>query len=170
MGLVQWLAALAFVGAMGSGVIAGVFYAFSTFIMKALARLPAGEGVAAMQSINVVVLNPLFVGVFAGTAAAGLAAVVAALARWGMPGSICLLLGGVLYAVGYAVGTFGVTAACNVPLNNALARVSRGDADLEARWADYVRRWTAWNHVRTAAALGAAVAFVLALRRLGAGE
>ena len=39
---------------IGSGIIAGVFYAFSSFIMKALAGVPSGEGIAAMQSINAV--------------------------------------------------------------------------------------------------------------------
>ena len=162
----QWLAALAFVGAVGSGLIAGVFFAFSAFVMKALARLPAAEGVAAMQSINVAVLNPLFLGAFAGTAAAGAVAVVASLTRWREPASLWLLLGGLLYVV----GTFGVTAAFNVPLNESLARVSRGGGGLESRWGDYVRRWTAWNHVRTAAALAAAAAFALAFRRIGAGQ
>ena len=162
----QWLAALTFLSAMGSGLIAGVFYAFSTFVMKALARIPAAEGMTAMQSINVVVLNPLFLGAFLGTAAAGATAIVAALLRWREAGSLGMLLGGLLYVV----GTFGVTAAFNVPLNESLARVSRGDADLEPRWADYVRRWTAWNHVRTAAALAAAAAFALAFRRIGVGQ
>ena len=49
----QWLFALTLFAALGCGLIAGVFFAFSTFVMKALARLPSGEGMAAMQSINV---------------------------------------------------------------------------------------------------------------------
>ena len=161
----QWLSVLAFVGAMGSGLIAGVFYAFSTFVMRALARIPATEGMSAMQSINVVVLNPPFLGVFLGTAATSAAAVAAAILYWGDAGSLCLLIGGVLYFV----GTFGVTAAFNVPLNDALGSVRRNDPDLENRWANYVRRWTAWNHVRTAAALAATAAFALAFRRIGTG-
>ena len=43
---------------LGSALIAGIFFAFSSFVMKALARVPSAEGIAAMQSINVVVLNP----------------------------------------------------------------------------------------------------------------
>jgi uncharacterized membrane protein len=38
--------------ALGCGLVAGVFFAFSTFVMKALARLPAEQGIAAMQAIN----------------------------------------------------------------------------------------------------------------------
>lgn len=62
------LFALRLVSALGSGLIAGVFFAFSTFVMTALARRPPAEGMAAMQAINVAVLNPLFLGVFVGTA------------------------------------------------------------------------------------------------------
>jgi uncharacterized membrane protein len=52
---------------LGSAVIGGVFFAFSSFVMKALARIPSSEGIAAMQSINVVVINPTFLSVFMGT-------------------------------------------------------------------------------------------------------
>ncbi len=47
---------------LGSAVIGGVFFAFSSFVMKALARVPASAGIGAMQSINVVVLNASFLG------------------------------------------------------------------------------------------------------------
>ena len=53
---------------LGSALIGGVFFAFSSFIMKALARVPSSEGIAVMQSINVVVINPSFIGAFMGTA------------------------------------------------------------------------------------------------------
>jgi len=43
---------LTLVSALGCGLIAGVFFAFSAFVMKALARLPPAQGIAAMQSIN----------------------------------------------------------------------------------------------------------------------
>ena len=57
------LTALALLACVGAGTVGGVFFAFSTFVMKALAQLPARQGIAAMQRINVVVLNPLFLGV-----------------------------------------------------------------------------------------------------------
>ena len=156
----ELLAPLAFVAALGAGVVAGVFYAFSTFVMKALARRPHPEGMAAMQSINVAVINPMFLGVFPGTAATSAGAVVAALLRLGGFGGMYLLVGGAFYLL----GTFGVTPAFNVPLNNALAGVSGDDPDGSLRWEEYVRRWTAWNHVRTAAALAAAGCSTAALQ------
>ena len=53
---------------LGTALIGGVFFAFSSFVMKALARVPSPEGIAAMQSINVTVLNASFLGAFMGTA------------------------------------------------------------------------------------------------------
>ena len=157
----QVLVVLAFVAAVGAGIIGGVFYAFSTFVMRALGRLPTHEAVAAMQSINVAVINPQFLGVFLGTAAASLGAVAGAVTWWQRPGAGYLLGGGLLYLV----GTFGVTIAFNVPLNNSLAAGSPDDAGAAAQWAGYLDRWTAWNHVRTASAVAAMVSLVLTLRR-----
>lgn len=151
-----WIFALTLAAALGSGLIAGVFFAFSAFVMKALARLPAGQGIVAMQSVNLVVLNPWFLGVFLGTALLSAAILVLALLQGGGPWHIA---GGLLYLI----GSLGVTMACNVPRNEALARITPGSRGAEALWAGYLRTWTAWNHVRTGASLGAATAFSLAL-------
>ncbi len=153
------LFALTLVAALGCGLIGGVFFAFSAFVMKALARLPAGEGMAAMQSINVVVLNPWFLGAFLGTGAVCAVTLVFSLLRWQGPGAAYLLAGSVLYLAGSLL----VTIACNVPRNEALAKVSRDDPDAARRWSSYVAEWTTWNHVRTIASLAAAAAFVVAL-------
>jgi uncharacterized membrane protein len=146
--------------ALGCGTIAGVFFAFSAFVMKALHRLPVVQGIAAMQSINVVAITPAFMAALFGTATGCVAAVVAALLTWGEPWTAYLLAGGALYLV----GTIGVTMAFNVPRNNALADLTPEDAEAESQWNRYVAEWTAWNHVRAAAALGAAVAFGTALQ------
>jgi uncharacterized membrane protein len=53
---------------VGAGIVAGVFLAFSRFVMRALREWPACHGVAAMQRVNVGVLNPGFLAVFVGTA------------------------------------------------------------------------------------------------------
>jgi uncharacterized membrane protein len=157
----QVLLALDVVATIGAALIAGVFFAFSTFVMKALARLPAHEGIAAMQSINVAVINPRFLGVFIGTALICVIAMIGALMRWEKPGTVYLLSGGALYLL----GTFGVTVLFNVPLNNKLAGLEPAEPGTDERWGDYVRQWTRWNHVRTAAALAAAVSFLLAIYR-----
>lgn len=145
--------------ALGCGLVAGVFFGFSAFIMKAFARLPPAEGMAAMQSVNVAVLNPLFLGVFVGTAALCAVAAVLSLLRWNDPGAAWLLAGALLYLV----GCFLVTMVFNVPRNEALAKIAPTDSGA-ALWAGYLSSWTAWNHVRTAASLAAAAAFTIALR------
>jgi uncharacterized membrane protein len=84
---------LTFIAALGSGLVAGIFFAFSNFVMKALARVPPAQGVAAMQSINVVVLNKWFFAVFFGTAVCCLALAIASFVRWQRPGAGYLLAG-----------------------------------------------------------------------------
>lgn len=97
--------ALTLASALGCGLIAGVFFAFSTFVMKALSRIPAAQGIAAMQSINVVVLNALFLGVFLGAAAGCITLAVAAIVGWHKPGAAYMLGGSLLYLVGTVLVT-----------------------------------------------------------------
>ena len=155
----DWIFALTLLTALGCGLVAGVFFAFSTFVMTALARLPPAQGIAAMQSINIMAVTPAFMTALFGTAAACVAVVVVALSSWGEPGAAYLLGGGVLYIV----GAVGVTMAFNVPRNNALAAADPASVDGAGVWAGYITGWTAWNHVRTAASLAALAALVMAL-------
>jgi hypothetical protein len=74
----DWIFTLAFVGALGSGLMAGMFYVFSFCIMPALGRLSPESGIRAMQAINITVIVPIFLGVFLGMAVLGLAAGVTA--------------------------------------------------------------------------------------------
>jgi uncharacterized membrane protein len=127
---------------------AGVFFTFSSFVMPALRALPPAQGIAAMQSINVKAITPVFMTALFGTA---LACIVVAAVE---PGA-STLAGAALYLV----GTIGVTIAYNVPRNNALAVAGSEDHEL---WRRYLREWTAANHVRTAAALAAAAVLVQA--------
>jgi uncharacterized membrane protein len=144
---------------LGSALVGGVFFAFSSFVMKALARVPCREGIAAMQSINVVVINPSFLGAFIGTALLSVGIVVPLLAGSGHSSTI-FFVGGALF---YFVGTFLVTVFANVPLNNQLAAVSATDCDAIKLWMHYLDRWTMWNHVRTAAAMVATLLYTLGL-------
>ena len=154
--------ALTLVTALGCGTIAGVFFAFSTFVMKALARLPPEEGITAMQSINVFAINSWFLVAFLGTAALSVATMIAAVVQWNEPFALFLLLGGVFYLA----GCFAITMIFNVPMNQALATLPPTAPDRSARWASYVSGWTAWNHVRTAASLLAAALLAIGLSRI----
>jgi uncharacterized membrane protein len=106
------------VSALGSGLVGGIFFAFSSFIMKALARVPPAQGIAVMQSINLTVLNTWFFAVFFGTGACCLALGISSLFRWGKPAAGYLLAGSLLYLI----GTIIVTIACNVPLKRRARR------------------------------------------------
>lgn len=134
---------------VGAGLVGGVFFAFSAFVLKALAQLPAAQGIRAMQRINVVVLNPLFLGTFVGTAVLAGVCVVAGVFPWGEPRSLLLLAGG----LSYLLGSFGVTVRFNVPRNERLARLSPESAEAAAYWPVYVQEWLFWNHVRTVASV-----------------
>ncbi|MBD0267456.1 MAG: DUF1772 domain-containing protein [Cyanobacteria bacterium Co-bin8] len=145
--------------ALGCGLVAGAFFAFSTFVMKALGQQPPAQGIAAMQSINITVINPWFMGALFGTAAACLVLVAVSLVRGSQPSTTYLLLGSLLYLL----GTILVTIVFNVPLNDALAAVNPNSIEGTTLWARYLSNWTLWNHVRTAAALAAATLFTIAL-------
>jgi uncharacterized membrane protein len=153
------LFALTFISALSCGLMAGVFFAFSAFVMIALGRLPVAQSIAAMQSINAAAINPLFGAALFGTAAACVLLTVSSLFRWHKPGASYLLAGSLLYLV----GTILVTIAFNLPLNEALAAVDPTSADGTNLWASYVTSWIAWNHVRAAGALAAAASLTIAL-------
>jgi uncharacterized membrane protein len=150
---------LTFVSALGCGLIAGVFFAFSGFVMKALAQLPPSQGIAAMQSINIAVINPIFMMAFLGTAAACLVLTIMSFFRWHKPGAVYQLAGSLFYLI----GTILVTMVFNVPRNDALAALEPTSAEGDSLWTSYLSGWTAWNHVRTIAALAAAALFSVAL-------
>jgi len=148
--ILLWLAAT------GCGLMAGVYFAFSCFIMRALERLDRAQGAAAMNAINEDILKSLFLPLFLATTFASLILAALGLYRLGTPGALPMLAGGLVYFL----GMFVVTMFFNVPLNNALAASGSGS---EQAWAIYLRRWTAWNHVRTVASMAACMLFILSL-------
>jgi uncharacterized membrane protein len=151
---------LTLVTALACGLVAGVFFAYSAFTMQALARLPAAQGLTAMQSINVAVINPLAMGALFGTALACIAVVVGAVVEWGEPYAVYLVIGGAVYLV----GTILLTIAYHVPRNDALATVDPNSPDAASHWSRYVKEWTAANHVRTLSSLAAATLLTIAFR------
>jgi len=154
------ISVLFWVAAVGCGVIAGLYFAFSTFIMTALDRAGPVPGTMAMNSINVVILQSLFMPLFWATTVASLALSVVGLVHWRESGGVMVAVAGLIYVI----GMFGVTALYNVPLNNALAAADPHTPSGVALWARYMKEWTLWNHVRTVTSLVASVAFMVAIR------
>jgi uncharacterized membrane protein len=154
------LFALTLFSALGCWLMAGVFFAFSTFVMKALAWIKPEQGIAAMQSIDAAVPSSLFGMTFIVTAAACAVLAVFSLFRWHKPGAGYLLAGSLLYLAGSIL----VTMIFNIPKNNALAAVDPASVEGARLWVDYVSSWTAWNHVRTVASIAAAASLTYGVR------
>ncbi len=156
----ELLSFLTIFAAVGAGLIGGLLFAFSNFVMRALAQQPPEGGIRTMQAINITILNPLFMLIFLGTALASVILAITALARLSSPGALLLLIGCVLYVV----GTLGVTMAWNVPLNDKLAVLNPSTAQAAEFWRVYVADWMQWNHVRTIASILASVLLILSAR------
>ncbi|MCV7170106.1 DUF1772 domain-containing protein [Mycobacterium manitobense] len=154
--------ALTVTAAIAAAVVGGVFYAFSTIVMRGLGRTGPVAAITAMRGMNAEAqANGPFLLVFVGSALLSAAVVVVAVVRIGQPGGWLLLAGGVAGVAGFVI-----TVAVNVPLNNHLDTVdptALGVAEATREWAAYLSTWTAWNHVRAAAGIAAAVLMALGL-------
>jgi uncharacterized membrane protein len=155
------LYALTLAAAIGSATMGGVLYGFSSFVMKGLGRLPAAQGAAAMNSINVTAVTGPFMAPLFGTALLCLGLGVFALVSWSEAYAVYLLIGALLYVV----GTIGTTIAYHVPRNDALAAADPNSSEGQRLWATYRTEWTRANHLRAATGIAAAIPFVLALTR-----
>ncbi|MEZ0354684.1 DUF1772 domain-containing protein [Mycobacterium sp. SA01] len=143
---------LATVAAIAAAAVGGVFYAFSTFVMRGLDQTGPDDAATAMRGINAEAgTNAPFLTLFVGSALVAVLVGVAALMQWRLPGSGWLVAGAVL-----ALVPFIVTIVVNVPLNDRLAA--------SLTWQDYYRTWTAWNHVRTVAALAGSALILTGVR------
>jgi uncharacterized membrane protein len=143
---------------VGTALMGGLFFAFSTTVMSSLQRMPAGQGATAMNIINVRIQNPLFLLVFLGTALACLVLAVLAFVQ-DTPGRWWLVVGAVLYIVGVIVISFAI----NIPLNDKLAAVDPNSAAGAAEWLSYLAKWNPSNNIRAIACVLAVVAFGLGL-------
>lgn len=147
------------VGVVGCGLIGGVFFAFSAFVMSGLNRLPASRATAAMQSINVTAQHPPLMLALFGTAAVCGSLIYRAVTTWGDRRALLLLIGAVIYLIGAVL----VTIAVNVPLNNQLAVLSPASPDAPAHWQHFITLWTLANHARAVLSLAACALLAAAL-------
>jgi len=141
--------ALLWTAALSSGLIAGIYFAFSVFIMKAFGKIETSQSVAAMNAINETILRSLFMPLFIGSTIISVILIVVALVHWGDTGSGLTLIAGAIYFV----GMFVCTVVFNVPLNNVLAGLGEDSANAVEVWSHYLKVWTRWNHLRTVSSL-----------------
>ena len=153
------MSSLLWFSAIGCGLLAGVYFAFSAFIMTSLGRLDQAAGISAMNAINVDIVRSLFMPFFLGTTLASAMLAVLACLRWQEPGAIAMICGGALYVA----GMFVVTIVFNVPLNDQLAAADPASGAAAPVWARYLTEWTFWNHVRTVASTAATALFIAAI-------
>ncbi|MEQ8674843.1 MAG: DUF1772 domain-containing protein [Aggregatilineales bacterium] len=153
------LPVLILLAALGSALMAGLFFTFSNFVMTALGRLDAPQGIATMQKINVVIINPLFILVFMGTALLSIGLPVSLLWRQSHPDEIFMISGSLCYVIGVIL----VTGIRNVPMNNALDALDAHSDEASQFWKRYLRDWTRWNHVRSVFSLFSTLCFILAV-------
>lgn len=142
--------------AVASAVMAGVFFAFSSFIMTALGNIEPAAGIRAMQRINIDVFCWSFSFLFFGLPLLSLGFGIYAVFNLAQPEAIYYIVGSLVYLVGSLL----VTAKGNVPLNDALARVDPYAENAVEQWRKYLVTWTRWNHLRAVACLVAGVVFV----------
>jgi len=140
---------LLWAAALSSGLIAGVYFAFSGFIMKAFGRLETAQSVAAMNAINEVILRSLFMPVFFASSIVALLLIMAAFVSWDEAGAGLALIAGMVYFF----GMFVCTVVFNVPLNNALSKLDPNSDNAQQAWSHYLKNWTKWNHLRTVSSL-----------------
>ena len=147
--------------ALGSGVMGGVLFGFSSFVMPALNRLPADEAIRAMQAMNRTAPRGLGIPLVVsglGSVVVGAGAIAAA------RGSTRALL---VAGAAAGVAAFAVTAAYHVPRNNALDQVDAESAAAAVAWSEYEPGWVAMNHVRTTLSLASAALLVVGAVRSG---
>ncbi len=114
-----------------------------------------------MQSINIEIVNPVFLSVFLGTAVACLMVLFLTIGKWQNSGAIYAIVGSLCYLIGAIVVTF----VFNIPRNNVLAGLDPTSTDSINIWREYLVSWTNWNHIRSISTLAAATAFTIALRQ-----
>lgn len=139
----EYLPLIVAIAILGSGVVTGLLFAFSNFVMRALEDLPPEQGMFAMQRINETIINPIFLTFFMGTPVLCLIIGVVSVLNLGACVNAYFFAG----AVVYLLGPFGITVLFNVPLNNTLAATALTES-AEA-WPKYRKKWQRWNHIRT---------------------
>jgi uncharacterized membrane protein len=135
---------------VATGLIAGLFFSFVVAINPAFAQLPDAQYIIAMQTINIVIVNP----VFAFTLFSPV--ILIPYTAWRYK-SVLLWIAAAFYIIG---GT-GVTFAANVPLNDMLAAFSGAASAAETR-AAFAGAWNTWHLVRTVAVIISLMLLVMA--------
>lgn len=144
--------------ALWSAVVAGVFSAFSEFIMSALLKAEPASGIEAMQQINRDVIRTQFVAGLLSIAAFSTIFALYSLTVFEGAALVTLILAPLVYLP----CVFVMTLAGNVPMNNRLDRLNHSSAEAHAYWLEYGHKWTRLNHVRSVGSVLTAGLYMIA--------
>ena len=152
--------ALTSIAAVASAAAGGMMYVFSTFVMRGLDRTGPVQAITAIRGINTAAnSSAAFLVPFLGAALLAIVVGVVAVLQWGQSGSGWLLAGAVM-----GIAAAAITMMFNVPLNIRLDAVNPEEVSVtEAarQWQAYFVSWTAWNHVRSATGVLAAILMLI---------
>ena len=143
-----------------TGLMGGIYFAFSIFLLKSLSQLPELQAARAMNKINDVIVNTVFLPMFIVSTLWYAGLIIWSIVHWQNLNSAYLITA----ALVYIVGMFLVTAFGNVPLNNRLQRSASSDAALIRCWRRYHRQWAELNHLRTISCTVSLVLLVITQR------
>jgi uncharacterized membrane protein len=162
---VSWMIHFVIAAVIAYGLVAGVFFTFSDFVMRSLKAVTPTNGIAAMQSINRRVYGSVFLALFLGLAAVSVGLAVGAIVFGAGAATAWIVAGGATYLG----GVFLVTVVFNVPMNKRLDSMNPVADGTAHYWSHYVTVWTRWNHVRTAASAAATLLLLVGVVELAAG-
>lgn len=145
-----------------TGLLAGLFFGYQCSIINGLGALGNEEYLLSFQSINRVIQNPIFFIVFMGPV---IVLPIACYLNYKIGGSDLFpyILSSALI---YLIAVFGITVACNVPLNDMLDKFniqSATDAQLQDMRTQFESRWNKWHLVRTVASVVAFITLIIPL-------
>lgn len=133
-----------------TGLLAGLFYGYQCSVINGLGRLGNREYLLAFQHVNSAILNPVFFLSFIGSLIVMIVTTMV-MYRSGNTALFPYLLAATAI---YAIGVFGITIACNVPLNNAVAALNIQAATSEEigrMRLGFEAKWNKWHLIRTVA-------------------
>ncbi len=145
-----------------TGLLAGLFFGFQCSIINGLGALGNKEYLLSFQSINRVIQNPVFMISFMGPV---IVLPITSYLNYKIGGSdlFPFLLASTLI---YVIAVFGITIACNVPLNDMLDKFniqSATDSELQGMRLQFEAGWNKWHLIRTMAAIIAFLTLIIPL-------
>ncbi|MDA8972717.1 DUF1772 domain-containing protein [Saprospiraceae bacterium] len=140
-----------------TGLMAGIFFTWSNAVKPGIGKLSDLEYLRALQSMNRVILNKAFIGIFLGAVIA--VALVPIFHFKLSPDNIFWIL--ILALVTYWIGVFGITVFGNIPLNEILDKINLESIALEEIKALRTSTEVKWNNLNLIRSISSGLTFAL---------